>query len=180
MYSLKEKERLKANVFLPPLIQICSSWRKKGMDARRGLACLLSSSDKTNPCLEGGGHSLDSSVLVLVFIVMVCPHGLERRTFQHWVERKKSLLRYEMDMLAQQNDFLMIRESSWACGCVCFYSLGRGEVSGYTCWPTDWLGKDGVFLYTCWLAGGIQGPYRVRVRSGLNSFPSRGRKGQAG
>ena len=30
-------------------------------------------------------------------------------------------------------------------GHVCFYSPGRGEVLGYTCWPADWLGKEGSY-----------------------------------
>ena len=41
-----------------------------------------------------------------------------------------------------------------------------------------WLGKDGVFGYTCWLVGGICYPYRGRVRSGpFSTFTGRRQEG---
>ena len=33
----------------------------------------------------------------------------------------------------------------------------------YTCSPADWLGKNGVFGYSCWLVGDIGCPYRSKV-----------------
>ena len=40
-----------------------------------------------------------------------------------------------------------------------------------------WLGKDGVFGYTCWLVGGICCPSRGGVRSVLHTFSSWGQEG---
>jgi len=105
-----------------------------------------------------------------------------------------SLLRQET-LLTQWADFLIIRESQpWAHGRVCFYSLKMKECEEWFCQtPVDlligwgrmgssdtlagWLGKDGVFGYTCWLAGGICYPYGGGVRSGLHTFPSGGQEG---
>ena len=57
-------------------------------------------------------------------------------------EKKSSLLR-QGTLLTQWADFLIIKES-WprVCGHICFYNPGRGEVSQYTPWPADWLGKE--------------------------------------
>ena len=46
------------------------------------------------------------------------------------------------------------------CGFIAQGQRVRAVVSPYTCGPAAWLGKDGVFGYTCWLAGGVCGPYR--------------------
>ena len=43
---------------------------------------------------------------------------------------------------------------------------------------TGWLGKDGVFGYTCWLVGDICCPYWGRVRSGLHTFSRGGQEGE--
>ena len=63
---------------------------------------------------------------------------------------------------AQQDNFLMIREVwSQVHGHVCFYSPGREEISGYTCWPADWLGKEGSY-YTL---GGWLGVYKGPIEA---------------
>ena len=58
--------------------------------------------------------------------------------------------------------------------------ITQGEERSDT--PTDLLtgwGKRGLtihLLLTCGVGGGVQGPYRGRMRSGPHTFPSRGRK----
>ena len=95
---------------------------------------------------------------------------------------KTSLLRQET-LLTQWADFLII----WAHGHVCFDSPKTKEGKEWSCHtPVDllmgwgrmgslntfpgWLGKDGVWGYTCWLVGGICCPYRGGVGSGPHTF----------
>ena len=52
-----------------------------------------------------------------------------------------------------------------------------GEGWGLQITPAGWLGKNGVFGYTCWLVGGICCPLWGGLRSGLHTFPSGGQEG---
>ena len=46
-------------------------------------------------------------------------------------------------------------------GPVCFYSPGRKEVSVYTCWPADWLGKEESYDTLAGWLGVYKAPIRV-------------------
>lgn len=55
--------------------------------------------------------------------------------------------------------------------------IAQGERTSYNA-PADWLWKDGIFRYTCWLVGNLHCPSRGGVRSGPHAFPSRGQEGE--
>ena len=66
-------------------------------------------------------------------------------------------------LLEQQDNFLVIRESQpQVHGHVCFYNPEKEEVLRYTCWPADWIGKEGS---DDTLAGWL-GAYKTLMRQG--------------